>query len=115
MKPGARIQAAIEVMQHIEDHHQPALQALSHWGVTHRFAGSTDRAIIGNLVFDTLRHRAAVAWKMRDDTALKCFTSACRWLAVVYGLYGQPQHRNLSRSDEICTYYSGVLAGKPYP
>ncbi len=68
MTPAARIVAAIEVLTEIEKRHQPARQALAEWGRAHRFAGSTDRAVIGNLVFDSLRNRAAAAWKMDDDS-----------------------------------------------
>ena len=68
MKPGARVAAAIEILTEIENHHQPAGRALAEWGRTHRFAGSSDRAVIGNLVFDTLRNRASAGWKMSDDS-----------------------------------------------
>ncbi len=68
MKPGARVQAAIEIIEAIERHHRPAQQALQEWGRTHRFAGAGDRAAIGNLVFDALRRRASAAWIMGAET-----------------------------------------------
>lgn len=68
MKPGGRLQAAIEVLSDIEQHHRPAIQALSDWGRTHRFAGSGDRAVIGTLVFDALRQRSSIAWRMGEDS-----------------------------------------------
>lgn len=68
MKPGARVQAAIEIIEAIERHHQPAQEALREWGRTHRFAGSGDRAAIGNLIFDVLRQRASIAWAMDSET-----------------------------------------------
>ena len=37
------------------------------WGLSHRFAGSGDRAAIGNLVFDALRKRASSAYAMGED------------------------------------------------
>ena len=67
MKPGGRLQAAIEVLAEIEQRHRPASQALADWGKAHRFAGSGDRAAIGNLVYDALRQRASIAWRMGDD------------------------------------------------
>lgn len=67
MKPGARLQAAIEVLEDIQSAHRPANQALSDWGRAHRFAGSGDRAAIGNLVFDALRHRASIGCAMGED------------------------------------------------
>src|SRR5690606_11662446 len=67
MTPGARIQAAIEILADIADHHRPAHEALADWGRSHRFAGSADRAAIGNLVFDALRRRASIAWRMGSE------------------------------------------------
>ena len=59
MTPGARASAAIEVLADIEARKRPAAEALKDWGLAHRFAGSGDRAAIGNLVFDALRTRAS--------------------------------------------------------
>lgn len=67
MKPGARIRAAIEVLEDIAGQHRPASTALGDWGRSHRFAGSGDRAAIGTLVFDALRHRNSFAWRMGSD------------------------------------------------
>lgn len=69
MRPGARIQAAIEVLGDIMERHRPASMALADWGRSHRFAGSGDRAAIGNLVFDALRHRNSIAWRMQSEAA----------------------------------------------
>jgi len=66
-RPG-RVQAAIEVLEDIVAHHRPASVALADWGRTHRFAGSGDRAAIGNLVYDALRERSASAWMMGTET-----------------------------------------------
>jgi 16S rRNA (cytosine967-C5)-methyltransferase len=67
MTPGARVVAAIEVLTDIETRKRPASEALKDWGLNHRFAGSGDRAAIGNLVFDALRNRASSAFAMGDD------------------------------------------------
>lgn len=69
MPPGGRISAAMEVLAEMEKHHRPATEALRDWGRTHRFAGSSDRAAIGNLVFDALRHKASASWVLEDETA----------------------------------------------
>lgn len=50
MRAGAHIAAAIAVLEEILVRHRPASAALSDWGKSHRFAGSGDRASIGNLV-----------------------------------------------------------------
>ncbi len=64
MKPGARIQAAAEVLEDIFSRHQPAATALQDWGKRHRFAGSGDRAAIGTLVYDVLRRRLSLGAQM---------------------------------------------------
>lgn len=56
MTPGARISAAIEVLDRILAG-QPAEQALLRWSRASRFAGSGDRAAVRDLVFDALRCR----------------------------------------------------------
>ncbi|WP_436640638.1 RsmB/NOP family class I SAM-dependent RNA methyltransferase [Microbaculum sp. FT89] len=68
MKHGGIVAAAIEVLADIETNHRPASAALTAWAVSHRFAGSGDRSAIGNLVFDALRKRASIAWRMGADT-----------------------------------------------
>lgn len=66
--PG-RIAAAIEVLEDIDMRHRPVALALKDWGSNHRFAGSGDRAAIGNLVYDALRKRAAHGFAMQSDAA----------------------------------------------
>lgn len=60
MTPGARIAAAIEVLDRIEAG-MPAEQALTGWARGNRFAGSGDRAAIRDHVFDVLRCRRSFA------------------------------------------------------
>src|SRR5262244_3002239 len=66
MTPGARVSAAIEVLADIDTRHRPAPDALKDWGLTHRFAGSGDRAAIAGLVYDSLRRRASAAHVMGE-------------------------------------------------
>jgi 16S rRNA (cytosine967-C5)-methyltransferase len=68
MTPAARLSAAIELIDTIEAQRAPAAKALKDWGISHRFAGSGDRAAIAGLVWDVLRRRASSAWVMDDDT-----------------------------------------------
>jgi 16S rRNA (cytosine967-C5)-methyltransferase len=68
MKAGARIAAAIEVLEAILNRYQPVAIALTDWGKAHRFAGSGDRNAIGGLVYDALRRKASIAWAMGADT-----------------------------------------------
>jgi len=67
MKLGGRIAAAIEVLTEVEGRHRPVSESLKDWGIAHRFAGSGDRAVIGNIVYDALRWRASSAWAIGDD------------------------------------------------
>ena len=81
MTPAARASAAIEVLADIAARKRPAADALKDWGLAHRFAGSGDRAAIGNLVFDSLRKRASFAYAMGDDSprALVLRTLVSSW------------------------------------
>lgn len=67
MRLGGRLQGAIEVLADIETRKRPVADALKDWGLAHRFAGSGDRAAIGNIVYDALRMRLSHAWLMGDD------------------------------------------------
>ncbi len=69
MTPAARIEAAIEVLADILARRRPAPDALKDWGLSHRFAGSKDRAAIASLVYDALRRRASAAWLMGSEEA----------------------------------------------
>lgn len=81
MRDGGRIAAAAEVLDEIANRRRPAADALKAWGLAHRFAGSGDRAAIGNIVFDALRHRQSLAWIMGGDSghALALGTYGCLW------------------------------------
>ena len=68
MTPAARLSAAIEVFADIEARRRPAADALKDWGLSHRFAGSGDRAAIAGLVYDALRRKASSAWLMGEAT-----------------------------------------------
>jgi 16S rRNA (cytosine967-C5)-methyltransferase len=68
MTPAARLAAAIEIFGNIETERRPAADALKAWGLTHRFAGSGDRAAIAGLVYDALRRRSSSAFLMGADT-----------------------------------------------
>ncbi len=69
MTPAARLSAAIDVFADIEARRRPAADALKDWGLSHRFAGSGDRAAIAGLVYDALRRKASAAWLMGEATA----------------------------------------------
>ena len=68
MTPAARLQMAIDILQAMEKTDQPADRLLKDWFRTRRFAGSKDRAAIGERVFAIQRHRSSLAWAMQDDS-----------------------------------------------
>ena len=60
MTPGARVAAAISVVEAILAG-RPAEVALVNWGRANRYAGSGDRAAVRDIVFDVLRCRRSCA------------------------------------------------------
>jgi 16S rRNA (cytosine967-C5)-methyltransferase len=67
MTPSAQLSAAIEVFAEIEARRRPATEVLKDWGLSHRFAGSGDRAAIAGLVYDALRRKSSSAWLMGEE------------------------------------------------
>lgn len=67
MRPGARVAAAIEILDEVLNRYQPVSLALQAWGKAHRFAGSGDRNAIGHMVYDALRHKASSAAMFGSD------------------------------------------------
>ena len=106
MRSAGHISAAIEVLTEVLERHQPVSEALKAWGRSNRFAGSGDRAIIGNLVYDAMRHKASLAWIMGAETprALSLATYAHLWGFGVQGLdqafEGDPHAPEPLRQDE---------------
>ncbi len=119
MTPGARLSAAIEVLADMEARKRPASDALKDWGLAHRFAGSSDRAAIGNLVFDALRSRASSAYAMGEDSprALILRTLVSSWketpeavAALADGSRHAPQPLS---SDELAGLKGEIPPGAP--
>ncbi|QBR70247.1 MFS transporter [Beijerinckiaceae bacterium] len=93
MTPGARIAAAIEVAEEIETRKRPTADVLKDWGLSHRFAGSKDRAAIASLVFDAQRKKASSAFIMGAETPR----------AIVLGSLRQIQGTSAEALAAICT------------
>ena len=119
MKLGGRLAAAIEVLEQVETRYRPISEALKDWGVAHRFAGSGDRAAIGNIVYDALRWRASSAWVMGSESprAVVLATVARRWTmgvpALSTALAGDAHAPEALTDDERARLDSGDLAAAP--
>jgi 16S rRNA (cytosine967-C5)-methyltransferase len=68
MTPGARLQAAIDILTEWADRREPAATLVARWARSNRYAGSRDRQAIADIVFAAFRHRARAAWAMGDDS-----------------------------------------------
>ena len=101
MTPAARLAAAIEVLDAIAASAAPADQTLKAWGKAHRFAGSKDRRVIAERVYQCLRARALLAWAMGGDDGR----------ALVLGALAHLDHLP---PHEIAALFSGDLHA-PFP
>ncbi|GAB2178303.1 RsmB/NOP family class I SAM-dependent RNA methyltransferase [Dongia sp. agr-C8] len=73
MTPGARLQAAIELLQAIHKGSAPADRATAAYFRTRRYIGGADRRAVLDHVYAILRRRAALGWKLdraRGDVKL---------------------------------------------
>jgi 16S rRNA (cytosine967-C5)-methyltransferase len=93
MTPAARLSAAIEVLAEIEARRRPGADALKDWGLSHRFAGSSDRAAIAGLVYDALRRKASSAWLMGAATPR----------AAVIGMLHRERGLDIAAIAELCS------------
>ncbi|MDC7789008.1 RsmB/NOP family class I SAM-dependent RNA methyltransferase [Rhodoplanes sp. TEM] len=92
MTPAARISAAIDVLADIEARRRPATDALKDWGLSHRFAGSGDRAAIAGLVYDALRRKASAAHLLGEATPR----------ATVLGMLRLDRGLDLAAVEKLC-------------
>jgi 16S rRNA (cytosine967-C5)-methyltransferase len=67
VRPAARLQMAIEILEALAGTDLPLDRFLRDWFRSRRFAGSKDRAAIADRVFDIARHRASYAWRMGSE------------------------------------------------
>jgi len=93
MTPAARLSAAIEVFAEVEARRRPATDVLKDWGLSHRFAGSSDRAAIAGLVYDSLRRKASSAWLMGGATPR----------AALIGMLHRERGLDIATISELCS------------
>lgn len=118
MKPGARIAAAIEILDLVLNRHQPIANVLSDWGKAHRFAGSGDRNAIGGIVYDALRRRGSIAWAFGGNTpralALGAASSALGLTAdEVIAACDGADHSPPALTDDEAAGLTRALSGAP--
>ncbi|QLP98301.1 MAG: RsmB/NOP family class I SAM-dependent RNA methyltransferase [Rhodoblastus sp.] len=118
MLPAARIAAAIEVLDDVEARRRPVVDALKDWGLSHRFAGSKDRAAIANHVYDALRLRESARWIMAAGTARATVLGSlgrARGLdaAAISGLFDGQGHAPAPLTDDERASRKASLDGAP--
>jgi 16S rRNA (cytosine967-C5)-methyltransferase len=91
--PAARLSAAIEVFADIDGRRRPAADALKDWGLSHRFAGSGDRAAIAGLVYDALRRKASSASLMGEASPR----------AVLIGMLHRERGLDVAAIEALCS------------
>ncbi len=62
MKDAGRIQAVIDLVQHVHDEPRPSDALISAYFRGHRYIGSKDRTAIAEMTYDILRHNARLNW-----------------------------------------------------
>jgi len=94
MTPGARIQAAIEVLDAIGQGTQPADHVATAYFRGRRYIGSGDRAAIGGMVYGVLRKRAQLDWWIARASSARIAsrTRVIAYLALVEGTRDLDRH-----------------------
>ncbi|MBC8268899.1 MAG: RsmB/NOP family class I SAM-dependent RNA methyltransferase [Rhodospirillaceae bacterium] len=89
MTPDARLSAAIEILDAIEEANTAADTIIRAYFRPRRYAGSKDRRNVGNQVFDVIRHRARLDWWIAGAAGDMKPSSRLRILAAIVILDGQ--------------------------
>ena len=119
MRPGARQQAAIEILSTLESQRRPAADAVKDWMLSHRFAGSKDSAEIGDLVFGALRWKQSSAFRMGADTPRAWVWGALRWgfgwsaQQIEQSTYNDPHAPSPPTEAERTALTDATLEGAP--
>jgi 16S rRNA (cytosine967-C5)-methyltransferase len=119
MTPAARVAAAIEVLTEIDSRRRPAADAMKDWGLSHRFAGSGDRAAISALVYDALRRKSSSAWIMGEPGPRAEVLGALRQtrdlgVEAIAALFTGEGHASAKLTEgEVARLTAADLAGAP--
>ena len=82
MKPSARIQSAIEILEAVFEGKRPADNVITDYFKQRRYAGSKDRRAINDQVYAVLRNRAKLNWLAEKVSAEQ--TRAFLFCWIVY-------------------------------
>lgn len=93
MTPSARIQAAIEILEHVQsvwaaDRRAPVDALLAQYFKARRFIGSTDRGVVSDIVYYCLRQGGTLEWHI--EQAGEALTP--RRVVMVALLFKDPKH-----------------------
>ncbi|KAA6405342.1 RsmB/NOP family class I SAM-dependent RNA methyltransferase [Candidatus Tokpelaia sp.] len=97
MRLGGVLQAVTEILAAAEISRQPMAEILKDWAAGHRFAGAKDRAFIGNIVYDALRRRNSLSYKMGDNKPQALAYAAL----LAQGAYNIPALERLLSGDKF--------------
>ena len=91
MTPGARIAAAIDILDTLAAGTRPADDVAASYFRKHRYIGSKDRAQVSRHVYSVLRHRAALDWWVeRAGRANIAASARSRMMAALLVAEGEP-------------------------
>lgn len=79
MTPGARLQAAIDLLTEMETSKAPGDGIVRHYFRSRRYIGSKDRRAVADQVWRIVRHRARLSWQLGADAPsvrLQVFTDS---------------------------------------
>ena len=115
MHAAARIQAAIEMMEHIQsvwaaDRRAPVDALFADYFKQRRYIGSKDRGAVSDLVYFVLRHGATIEWHIEQSDR-----KTTPRLVVMVGLlfFSTADHAPLTREDIIAAFNGAQYAPKP--
>jgi 16S rRNA (cytosine967-C5)-methyltransferase len=89
MTPGARLQAAIELVEAVFSQDRAADRIVAaHWRAR-RYAGSKDRRAVNEQVFSVIRKKARLAWRLRQSGLDDAAAASARLLVLADAVMAQ--------------------------
>jgi 16S rRNA (cytosine967-C5)-methyltransferase len=109
MQDAARIQSAIEMMEHIQsiwsaDRKAPVDALFADYFKQRRYIGSKDRGAISDLVYFVLRHGATLEWHIEQSDR----TATPRLVVMVALLFFEPTGGKSLTRDDLIDLFSGA-------